>query len=246
MQVGINAAGLLESSDPEYLHQMRVGLRRLRSALRAFAPVLDNAKAVKRWLRDLMPPLGAARDWDVFAQTLQEAQARTAILQKVRRRHNAARRVARDTVSSPKFQSFLLGSLQWLQSEPWRDSSASLERFGAQALERLHRKAVKHADWGGASERHQLRIRVKRLRYACEFFAPCFAPAAVAPYLEQLQALQDILGELNDIAVGRALCCEIDAPAPRQLAQREKKLIAALTPAWNRFEKQPRYWRHRG
>lgn len=68
VQAGANAGEVLDSSDPEYLHQMRVGLRRLRCALRAFDPILQNTRPLKRRLSRLMPVLGAARDWDVFVQ----------------------------------------------------------------------------------------------------------------------------------------------------------------------------------
>src|SRR5512134_3267497 len=71
-QAGANARGVAYGHDPEYLHQMRVGLRRLRSALLAFRELVPK-KAVKplaERLRALMPDLGAARDWDVFSETL--------------------------------------------------------------------------------------------------------------------------------------------------------------------------------
>jgi CHAD domain-containing protein len=96
---------------------------------------------------------------------------------------------------------------------------------------------------------------MKRLRYACDFFAPSFAGAAARPYLKRLGALQDILGDLNDIAVARRLLAEL---APRAsgaglaaaaiyvrqtLAERERTLVASLEPAWASFEKRRPFWR---
>src|SRR5687767_5469390 len=78
-QAGTNASGVLRSRDPEYLHQLRVGLRRLRSVLRAFAPLLQGARPLKRALRRLTPLLGRARDADVFVQTLERADAPAAL-----------------------------------------------------------------------------------------------------------------------------------------------------------------------
>ena len=70
-QAGANARGVAHARDPEYLHQLRVGLRRLRSALRAFRPLVGRARPVVRRLRAFMPTFGAARDWDVFVEWLQ-------------------------------------------------------------------------------------------------------------------------------------------------------------------------------
>jgi CHAD domain-containing protein len=95
---------------------------------------------------------------------------------------------------------------------------------------------------------------MKRLRYACDFFAPSFAGAAAGPYLKRLETLQDILGDLNDIAVARRLLADIAprggepelaaaAAHTRQvLAARERMLVMSLQPAWAAFEKRRPFW----
>ena len=241
-QAGTNAAGMTRSADPEYLHQLRVGLRRLRSAIRAFAPVIDKVKPIKRALRRLTPALGAARDWDVFVQTLQNAGAGPQLLRRARRERSRVRSAALEAVSSPDLQGFLFGSLRWLQSRASRHADLTLSDLAPARLERLHRKAAAGA-WGTSKRRHKLRIRVKRLRYACEFFAPCFAPAQVEPYVRRLARLQDILGELNDIAVAQRLLKRMDAAAPSGLGRREKRLLRSLHPTLARFKGEPAYWR---
>jgi CHAD domain-containing protein len=245
MQAGTNAAGMLASRDPEYLHQLRVGLRRLGSALRAFAPLLEDARPIRRALRRLVPSLGKARDLDVFVETLEKAGVEPQLVRRARSVRNGARHAALETVASAEFQAFLFRSLRWLHAEPWREAP-TLERLAPGRLDRLHRRAVAAFDWKTAQRRHRLRIRIKRLRYACEFFAPCFAPGTVDPYLRQLATLQDVLGELNDISVARRLLRRMDASAPARFDMREEKLIAALRAAWPRFESRPRYWRHPG
>jgi CHAD domain-containing protein len=154
--------------------------------------------------------------------------------------------------------------MRWVSAGPWKGrggkAEASLGTFAAQSLERLHRKSLRQArdiDWSDASRRHRLRIRMKRLRYACEFFAASFAGAAAQPYIKRLAALQDILGDLNDIAVARRLLLEI---APRGsaaglaaaaghtrhvLAVRERMLVSSLQTAWRAFEKRRPFWRAR-
>jgi inorganic triphosphatase YgiF len=250
-QAGANARGVVHARDPEYLHQLRVGLRRLRSVLRAFRALAGTAKPVVRRLRALMPAFGEARDWDVFVAWLQEVPAARELLARARARRSAARRKAREAAASPEFQIFLLRTLRWLHGAPLGESKDSLRDFGGKALERLHRKVLKHArrlDWFDAQARHALRIRVKRLRYGCEFFAGCFPRASVRPYVKSLEALQDILGELNDVAVGRRLLQALgpDAVVRRELTMRERRLIASLEPAWAAFEKRRPFWKARG
>ena len=241
-QAGANAQGVLDSADPEYLHQMRVGLRRLRSALRAFAPLIDNPKPLKRRLRRLMKALGPARDWTVLAQRLAEARANRRLIARARRRRDAENRTARAVAASGEFQRLVLRALRWVDSEPWRASADSLARFGVASLERLRHKLRPPADWKSATQRHALRIRVKRLRYACEFFAPCFPARAVEGYLRRLRLLQELLGELNDVAVGRELLTKLRERHPEIFDAREEQLIRALSGAWRRFERQPPYW----
>jgi CHAD domain-containing protein len=228
-----------------------------------------DAKPLARALRKLMPALGAARDWDVFCAWLAGLEDRAqpemrALLAAARRRRGAARRAARATVSSAAYQGFLLRALRWLHDAPWQRQAKfrdlPLAAFAARSLERLHRKVAQHGHGGhalSAAQRHALRIRIKRLRYACEFFAPCFARAVVKPFLKRLEVLQDILGELNDATVARRLLAGLaprGSAAPlaaaagrvrRALAARERALLRSLEPAWAAFEKRRPFWRPR-
>ena len=243
MQVGTNAAGLLGSRDPEYLHQMRVGMRRLRAVVHAFKPLLDSARRPKRAPRRLWPALGMARDWDVFVALMESLEAQPRMLRIARSKRDGARRAAVARVASAKFRSFLFRWLRWLESKPWSDGEATLADFARMRLEKLHRRSVRKVDLGRAKTRHELRVRIKRLRYACELFAPCFAQQASLRYLDSLRALQDLLGRLNDLAVARRLLESIDAAVPPALERREKRLIASVAPAWARFLEAAPFWR---
>jgi inorganic triphosphatase YgiF len=251
-QVGANAPGVAEGDDPEYLHQMRVGLRRLRSALLAFRDLVPRkaAQPIIARLRGFMPPLGAARDWDVFCEGLARAAAAPTLLARARAKQASARRAARQTARSAQLQAFLLRALRWVNEGRW-SARVSLIDFAKAALERLHRKALKEArdiDWTDPGRRHRLRIRMKRLRYACDFFSASFAGAAARPYVKGLAALQDILGDLNDIAVARRLLSELALPARQvrsALASRERRLVTALEAAWTSFEKRRPFWKSR-
>ena len=230
-QIAHNARGMLATRDPEFLHQLRVHQRRLRAALRAFRELLPSKKRKRLIcdLRALSPILGAARDWDVLL-------ARAPIGAKAQSRAAAARADALDAVRSKKFARMLERAAA-LEAEPGGEPA---EEFAAAALERAQRKLLKRArevDWADARRRHAVRIRVKRLRYTSEFFAPAFPARASAPYIAALKELQTVLGELNDLAVARRLV-GLDAD--------ETLLLRRLAAAWSRFEKRPPFWRARG
>ena len=122
--------------------------------------------------------------------------------------------------------------------------------FAKRQVLRLARRVEQSGDgcdWSAAAERHQVRIRLKRLRYACEFFTPCFKRKRLRRYLQHLEALQDLLGELNDIATARQLFAEPHGVAGVPgafirgwLAAREDALVAALAAAWRGFRDQAR------
>jgi CHAD domain-containing protein len=123
-QVAANADGLLADEHTEWVHQMRVGTRRLRSCLSLMKPFSADAAvepliAEVKWLAAL---LGEARDWDVFVtQTLpplaawfaRDASAAPGIKRlrdRAARRRRDARKAAREGVASPRFQRLLLAA----------------------------------------------------------------------------------------------------------------------------------------
>ncbi len=242
-QVRLNAAGFARSTDPEFLHQLRVGLRRLRAALRAFHAVLPRreSRAIVRRLRKLSPPLGAARDWDVFCEWLARHKALGAA---PHARRVAARQRARKAVRSAEFAQ-ALARVETLSAGP--SGARPLRELARKVLEKAYRRVLKSAkrmDWSDAARRHKLRIRVKRLRYSCEYFLPAYGPAG-APYVERLRGLQELLGELNDVAVARRLLASLPRTAPRLrqgLARRDSRALTRLPAAWRAFAKAQPFW----
>jgi triphosphatase len=251
-QIEGNVEGVAQASDPEYLHQLRVGLRRLRSAWRSFEDLGPRKafRAPAASLKELIPVLGRARDWDVFCLGLR----RPALVRRANAPRARARRAAQALVRSARMQRFLLGVARWMHEAPWRrdgEARRPAAAFAGRTLARLERRLRRCGDgidWTDASHRHRLRIRVKRLRYASEAFAGLYEAPAVKRYLQRLEALQDILGELNDIAVGRRLLAEIRlepderAPVLRRYAARVRRLVARLEPAWRAWRKSRSPW----
>jgi triphosphatase len=255
-QIDANIAGAAAGRDPEYLHQLRVGLRRLRSTLRAFHSLLRRRKAAEfdRLLRGFLRALGAARDWDVFLRLHRDP----GLVRAARSRGAAARRQARGLLRSTLFLTTPRSVLAWVKRAPWRsgaDPREPVSGFSRPALQRLRerlRADAETADWGDAAQRHKVRVKIKRLRYGCECFAAAYPKRKVRPYLKRLRRLQQILGEMNDITVQRTLLRQLAGDARLRkaaaalradLALRERGLSAEAARAWGELEARKPFWR---
>lgn len=234
-----NEAGLLLGEEPEFIHQARVAIRRLRSLLRLFAPLLPDAAtdAFKGELRAVAQVLGRCRDLDVFcAGVLVQLQAGMAaapaavplrpLLHAAEVARASARAEARDEVASHAYTELKLGLGELISRladrNPDDAPATSLSEFaGARlkaAAKRLERTraglAEIPADAGSAAERvaatHALRLQVKKLRYACDALAPVFAGRRARRYQRRLQGLQALLGDFNDAATAQTLAAGLD------------------------------------
>jgi inorganic triphosphatase YgiF len=222
-----NQAMALEGSDPEGVHQGRVALRRLRSALGVFRKLLPGDRL--EWLRGeakwLAGELGPARDWDVFLAELfapvAEAFPDNPDLDRLRDASEAMREQgyeeARAGIRSPRATTFLLTLGDWLESRGWRDGAdedaiacaeSPMRREADRQLKKRHKQVLKRGK-GFASlppeGRHQLRIAIKKLRYLSEFCQPLYSRKKSKEFLSALKSLQDSLGHLNDVAVASRL-----------------------------------------
>jgi len=232
-QIAANAPGAAAGTDSEYLHQLRVGTRRLRAALRASRALWrkDDVRALRRQLRDLTAVSGPARDWDVFLRRA-PVPLRARARDRQRKAQAALRRVLR--------------AMQPLRLP--RDASRSRQSwpaFARDVLEQLDRSAQRRAaraDWADAAARHALRIRLRRLRYVSEFASGAFPGHRAKPLIRSLKHLQDLLGELNDLEVARRLTRQLSGRDTRP-KERERKLLSELAGAWRRFAAAPRFWR---
>jgi CHAD domain-containing protein len=247
-RIDANLAGARDTGDPESLHRVRVGLRRLGSSLQAYRALLPRKKRKRlaRRIREVLRPLGAARDWDVFADWLRTLGA-SALVARATSRRAAAQVDVRRALSSQACED-VLAAARGLARHPAARVAAEA-RFARAAMERVYRRAMKQArrmDWDDPEDRHALRVKLKRLRYSCEFLAPLFSGRAVAGWLRDLERLQDIFGELNDVRVGRELLEEIapgERPLRRRLDARRAVLLRRLGPAWRSLQRRAPFWR---
>jgi len=215
-----NEKGLLEGSDPEFVHQARVALRRLRSAIKLFAPVLppEFVSAYGQTWQTLASALGDARNWDVFLEeTLPPIQAASPENRDIKRLRNEARQRSKSTRRSIKrllavseypcllveFTSAIY-SLTDTLSLPLKEFAS--ERISCHA-KRAKKLAIHHADLT-PEERHRMRISFKKLRYTLEFFAPLQPQKRYTTNLRILSRLQNELGTINDHITAETLISE--------------------------------------
>lgn len=206
-----NEAGAHAGDDPEFVHQARVAVRRLRSALRFWAPLLpaDFAAAWRPAWRDFAQRLGAARNLDVFVgEVLPPLLAAfpghrglRALPAQIERQRARARREVRAAFTAPVSGRLALAFAAALHALPDGDDEVALADFAARRLRRQARAAARLAAGLAAAPEthHRLRIAAKHLRYALEFLAPLYPKKALRRYLGQAAALQEVLGRLNDV-----------------------------------------------
>ncbi|HEY3889190.1 MAG TPA: CHAD domain-containing protein [Caulobacteraceae bacterium] len=236
-QIAANAAVLREAPDPEAIHQFRIGVRRLRSALVTFKPVLDGEEleAVKADLKWLSGTCDKARNLDVFAdETLRAAEAEAAPapgLKALRAAIDLARQAAwthaAETCASERFRALMIDTAAWVETGAWQAAPGAddpIGRFARQALKR-HRKKLekrgKAARHGDDEARHHLRIQAKKLRYAAEAFASLFGDKRAHRYLRHMKALQDALGQLNDLVTAEPVITGLALPSDAAFAAGE-------------------------
>ncbi len=224
-QATANADVLRRIRRPEALHQLRIGLRRLRTATSIFKAMLldDEREAIEVELKWLAGELDAARDIEVFGATTFRLAAKAGDktgLTELGRHLRMAKRQAYDramaAIESKRYAALVLQAAAWIEAGLWTSAQAGAQadlrsvpvaEQHVAALDHL-RHAVLHRgrklERLDPKARHKLRIRAKRLRYAVEFYASLSAHAKrQAKFLATLKAMQDHLGELNDIAVAR-------------------------------------------
>jgi len=295
-----NARGVRHAEDPEYVHQARVALRRLRSALATFRRAVprSSCEALSQEARSLASAMGHARNLDVFEdetlKPLVEAGCRASldgVFARLERERARARLQAAAALSPPRFTAFLLDMLHWLDTRGWRpgpddsepapsggagrpvgpnteratdprgvrhrvleQQGAGIRRFAASTLGRRHRAVLAAGTQPSSmapAARHELRIAIKKLRYAAEFFAALYPNRASAPYLEVMAELQQALGTLNDIVTGEQLAATdfsqtLDPAGVALLAGWRAGLGSATLQdadrAWKRFSTLQGFW----
>lgn len=273
-QLLANEACALAGGDVEGLHQMRVALRRLRTAVRLFRPVTGKPDLCRagdgiRWFTG---QLGPAREWDVllsgviepFGATAKAPADLPALAAAVREARRAPAQTAMDAILSPRCTGLLLALGAWVEEGRWHSGAdptlrAQLDRPVADLaggwLATQHAKAIKagkEVEGANAKALDKLRRRLRKLRYAAEFFRGLHAPEATHPFIAALEA---VLGELDadhDAAVARHLLRTLPDADPaaveatlKWLNKRTDKRRKAIPDLWKTFKDTPAFWEPR-
>jgi inorganic triphosphatase YgiF len=216
---------------PDGVHQMRVAVRRLRSALSMLKSMLPRdqriwAASELKWLADGLSP---ARNWDVLGDSLLPPVERVlpedhdlvALSRSVAAQRKAAHEAAQEIVRSSRYAALIIRLAAWLEGQAWRQQAVSeasaqlLAPIGGLAGDLLDkrlrrvRKLGRQFDELAADERHRLRIALKELRYAVDFLHSLYDADAIAGYRKRLTKLQDTLGHANDVATAQRLFADL-------------------------------------
>jgi inorganic triphosphatase YgiF len=248
----------LRKGDPEALHQARVALRRLRAAMTLFAEIIraSATEAIKAELMWITGEFAPAREMDVLwaraDATTKEAQALVteaeldglpALDDELAQRRQRAFRRARAAVESERFRVLLIDLAAWIETGEWlsaddplqrAESELQIDQFASAELDRRWKSVLKRGqklrslDPGRG---HKLRIAIKIIRYASEFFVGVF-PGGKAKrrrkvFLDTLEPAQDCLGELNDITVHQHFTANLAAERQHEPAGEESMAFAA-------------------
>jgi len=213
-----------ENSDCEGIHQMRVSLRRMRSALSVFSRVIapDLLSPWSDDMRWIANALGPARDMDVFLnESISPLAGKTpfthgeqVLRELTRTRRDQLQLQLQQTLNSQRYQNFIKEFSKWLENHGWfqwdmpaRDRlkmTQSVRDFAIRTLDRrLSKTCQRGKDLASMSDEqlHELRIECKKLRYATDFFSTLFPGDKLRNFVQNLKAIQNILGLMNDVAV---------------------------------------------
>lgn len=263
-QVLANACELAAGSGtPEHLHQCRIGLRRLRCALRDFAVLAGDAApaASAAWQAQasaLFRRLGGTRDRDALQEHLLPALVAAGAPFRELPPVAGAAEDPGAVLRGRDANGLWLELLAYVHGEAAAadpaDAPRELRQSVRATLQRLHRQvtrdALRYAELDEAAQ-HRVRKRLKRLRYGVEFCSTLFPAAAVARYLAAVRPAQDALGERQDLLVAQSLF-EAQLPADQRawfavgwLAARRAQVVARCSETLAAVAQAPPFWRGR-
>ncbi len=271
-----DSPGGTQGGGKEPVHQMRVAMRRLRAAFGLFHrgfPCRDFV-ALREEAKRIASAMGDARNWDVFADLVHDGPGRgfsqdpgfAPLLVASGELRTAGHATVDALLKSGETTRFVLSALTFVARRGWRNEmlgadlptlSAPAAGFAARCLARLDkqvRKRGRHIVELPADSRHEVRIALKKLRYATDFFAPLFPDThSVRSYARAAARLQDVLGRFNDMAMATDLVNRLpldNDPAASRAAGivlgwygRDATMTTDdLQETWRRFRKAKPFW----
>jgi inorganic triphosphatase YgiF len=241
----LNEPLLLRTRDAEAMHQVRVAIRRLRTALWLFRPAVKDKQfpAINGELRKLTRELGAARNIDVILASMSAGDPARGHLE--RNRERLYTRIFK-MLDSRRFRLFLLDLLAWTHGGDWRQGKKAqkpLARFARKRLDKLWNQISERGaklSTLAEDERHKLRIDAKKMRYALEFLGGLVSVGGDAQreFVRAAEGIQDALGRLNDLTMRQGAMAWGVADSDKEVgrclraAKRHLRQMAKIGPFW--------------
>ena len=200
----------------EHIHQARVAIRRLRSALKSFAAWSDDIQPHwKAELTTIFQALGGTRDIDALNEDLLPQLIEAGYPLDYLPPSTEAITDVCALFQRPETTQLWLELILFTEQELDSPSKAKLKKHALKVIHALHDKICAHAEHFSQledEEKHRIRKQVKQLRYSIEFVASLLDAKALKTYLKKLKAVQESLGHYNDLVVADALFQQ--APEP--------------------------------
>lgn len=217
------AAVAAEVADAEHTHQARVGIRRLRSALKIFSNWSDAVDPVwEENLSKLFSQLGSARDRDVveadiLPQIVQEGLITIELPSASDDSEHPAGSVVRSVMVMNTLLDLMAFAYTGSSAHENQHKSNRVKKKIKKRLEKMHQQIVHDASQFmqlEAEDRHRTRKRAKRLRYGIEFVSSLYSEKEVQHYLKQLRPVQEALGHYNDLIIAEEVFRSAAAQQP--------------------------------
>lgn len=249
--------------DVDALHEIRIALTHLRTAIRFFSPMVDDVLRPNVWaeLNWLNSQLGMVRDLDVaIERVIAESGGELAVIAELRhwdeKRAESHRLLAR-ALQSARYRRLVEQASAWIESGPW-STRRSKEAIRLRRCPLADHATAQLTDWEktllkkarklrklDVEKRHKLRLLNKRMTYSIESLEDLFAGESLTKQksiLRQLRKAQKSLGQLNDDARGQVLAASLNDAVPeagiRFLSRRrEKKLLRTASAAYRKLDK---------
>jgi CHAD domain-containing protein len=231
--------GVVADTNPEHLHQMRVGIRRLRTALQVFKSIITLPKAAnEKVLRSVAKVLGTLRDLDVQIAELRDYRLKVTasehllldkVIVKLQKRRKQALAAVRETLGQPSYLRLKQAYQDWLKAPSYTLlGQLPLQLLLPDLLSPLLSNLLLHPGWLIAANEtasrsdhllHDLRKACKQARYQAEFFLP-FYNETFRQWIDDIKDIQERLGKLQDSYVLRQLLMQ-HLPSRAELPQLE-------------------------
>ncbi|KZL20703.1 CHAD domain protein [Pseudovibrio axinellae] len=252
-QIIANRSCILQQNISEGPHQLRVGLRRLRSAFNIYKSVMPANAIIARLdtrAKQLATTAGNQRDIDVLLEDiitpviplLPKTHSLEPLLEAIQLAHEEAQVELKKDLVDPSLNTFLLDLGEISESPVWADNiqikhakklNQPIKDFAQNALGKrwkaCERRAENLQDLT-IEQRHDLRKALKKMRYSVEFFHSLYEPNDLRIFLKCLKKLQNTFGYLNDVAMAERL---VAMKLPHSLQNNEVSTVIGFVAGWH-------------